>query len=123
MAANAIDSVSPILSLAEIDYRTSSSHGSPGYLTVADLTLQLRWHKKHGIRDLIPTKESSWGRREDKIMLLKSAVEKYNDLHASTVDHSRGEEEEEPEVTVQDLQDYNSEEYDSEEDYYASSRK
>ncbi|KAH7871431.1 uncharacterized protein C8R40DRAFT_1054680 [Lentinula edodes] len=118
-AAREIDAISPIQTVTELDFRTSLAVGSSGYLTVPEITKQLKWHKIHGVKEAITTVESKWGNRTEKLKLLHSCIEKFVDARASIVlSEGPREEEEDPEVTVQDLNDFDSDGYDSEEDYY-----
>ncbi|KAJ3754314.1 hypothetical protein EV360DRAFT_86941 [Lentinula raphanica] len=122
-AVQAIDNVTPILTLTSIDYLSSLPHGSREYLTVAELTKQLKWHKKNGIKGSVPTTESSWGKREDKIKLLRSAIEVYITSEQSVIDLGDNLEEGEhiediPDITPEDLEVFQENGYDSEEDYY-----
>ncbi|KAJ3852630.1 hypothetical protein EV368DRAFT_64750 [Lentinula lateritia] len=122
-AVRAVDAVKPILTLTELDYRASRTQGTSGYLPVSEITMQLKWHKQHGVKDAVPQTESTWGKCEEKRRLLRSAIEKYTDANASRcmgqpVEGTLSDEEEIPDVTVEELDGFNSERYDSEEDYY-----
>ncbi|KAJ3965351.1 hypothetical protein EV361DRAFT_810856 [Lentinula raphanica] len=118
-ATQAIDSITPILTLTAFDYLASLPHGSKEYLTVADLTKQLKWHKKNGIQGSVPLTESSWGKREDKLKLLRSAIEKYITSDASNSSIPNEEEHEDiPDITPEDLEVFQENGYDSEEEYY-----
>ncbi|KAJ4501707.1 hypothetical protein C8R41DRAFT_928430 [Lentinula lateritia] len=122
-AAKAVDAITPILALTELDYRVSRAQGTAGYFPVPEITLQLKWHKQHGVKDAVPQTESAWGKREEKMRLLRSAIEKYADANASRcmgepVEGRLSNEEEILDVTVEELDGFDSECYDSEEDYY-----
>ncbi|KAJ3859528.1 hypothetical protein EV359DRAFT_86306, partial [Lentinula novae-zelandiae] len=102
-AARKIDVISPIQMVTKLDFRTSWAVGLSGYLTVPEIMKQLKWHKIHGVKEAITTVESK----------------KFVDARASIVlSEGPREEEEDPKVTVQDLNDFDSDGYDSEEDYY-----
>ncbi|KAJ3747077.1 hypothetical protein DFH05DRAFT_1457516 [Lentinula detonsa] len=88
-AEEEINAVTPILTITELESRLQK--GSSRYLTVADLTLQLKWHRMHGPLNSIPN-------------LGNSAVDDVEEDH--------------PDITVKDLEDYMDKSYDSEEDYY-----
>ncbi|KAE9392032.1 hypothetical protein BT96DRAFT_1000732 [Gymnopus androsaceus JB14] len=113
-----VDTTSPILTITEFDFRVSRPIRSEGYRAMADIIKQLRWHKANSVKGFIPTAENQWGnRQEDKLKLLRTAIEKLIEAKAS-VPPSTEEEEEDPEVTVQDLEAFDSDGYDSKEDYY-----
>ncbi|KAJ3973309.1 hypothetical protein EV361DRAFT_843701 [Lentinula raphanica] len=122
-AVRAIDDITPILAITTLDYRASRPQGTQDYLKVDEITKQLKWHKRNGAKDVVPAAESSWGKREDKLILLKSAIEKYN-LAQHELLQSRGSIEttiddgDLPEVTIDDLEAFCDNGYDSEEDYY-----
>ncbi|KAF9017490.1 hypothetical protein BDP27DRAFT_1440481 [Rhodocollybia butyracea] len=116
-----IDVIVPILTITELDFRVSKAAQSDGYFTVADITKQLKWHKVHGVKGAIPMVETQWGtRREDKIKILRAAIDMFVDSQASNVptEVDPNKDEPDPEVTVQDLEDFDSNGYDSEADYY-----
>ncbi|KAJ3740020.1 hypothetical protein EV360DRAFT_58005 [Lentinula raphanica] len=118
--ARDIDAIVPILTVTELDFRVSSPVGSSAYITVGDITKQLKWHKSHGIKDAISTTESKWGNRANKVALLRTCIDKYVAARVSADPSqisSQGDEED-PEVTAQDLAEFNSDCYDSEDDYY-----
>ncbi|KAH7871962.1 uncharacterized protein C8R40DRAFT_1053615 [Lentinula edodes] len=119
-ARNAVDAVRPIFALTEIDYRASRAQGTTGYFSVPEITMQLKWHKQHGIKGAVPQVESSWGKRDEKVQLLRAAVEEYNSAHASesTEEPEDLAEETIPDITVEALDEFDSDGYDSEEEYY-----
>ncbi|KAJ4477651.1 hypothetical protein C8J55DRAFT_515169 [Lentinula edodes] len=115
-ARNAVDAVRPIFALTEIDYRASRAQGTTGYFSVPEITMQLKWHKQHGIKGAVPRVESSWGKRDEKVQLLRAAVEEYNSAHAS---QSTEEPEDLAEETIPEaLDEFDSDGHDSEEEYY-----
>ena len=119
-AAREIDAVSPILAVTELDFRATKPKGSDGYLTVAELTKQLKWHKVHGIKEALPTAEKNWGNRGEKVELLHTVIERYIEARGfgGSTEKASEEPEEDPEVSAQDLEDFDSDGYNSEEDYY-----
>jgi hypothetical protein len=71
--------------------------------------------------DAVPKVENQWGtKREDKIKILQFAIEKFIEAKTSDNVPTEGFEQEEidPEVTVWDLEEFDSNGYNSEEDYY-----
>ncbi|KAJ3847622.1 hypothetical protein EV368DRAFT_50851 [Lentinula lateritia] len=119
-AAREIDAISPIQTVTELDFRVSLPVGSNGYLNVSDITKQLKWHKVYGAKDAITTVESKWGKRPQKLILLRSCIEMLVHARASvsSEESTSVEEEDDLEITVQDLEEFDSDGYDSEEDYY-----
>lgn len=110
----------PILTITDLDFCVSKAARSEGYFTVAEITKQLKWHKLYGVKDAVPTVENQWGtKREHKIQLLHSTIEKFIEAKASVPGSMEGfeEVEEDPEVTAQDLQAFDSDGYNCEEDY------
>ncbi|KAJ3774381.1 hypothetical protein FB446DRAFT_639948 [Lentinula raphanica] len=117
--AREIDAITPILTLTELDFHVSSPVGSSTYIAVSDLTKQLRWHKVHGVGGAITTAESKWGNRAAKITLLHACIEKFITAHTENNDsQDHLEDERDPEVSAQDLEEFDSDGYDSEADYY-----
>ncbi|KAK7466058.1 hypothetical protein VKT23_004782 [Stygiomarasmius scandens] len=121
-AEQAVNDTIPILTLMEFDYRSSLATRSAGYLLVKDIDLQLKWHLKNGVPGIVPVLIKDWGSHwEDKLKLLRTVIEKY-------VENGKGNEvasneeisdnEDDVEVTVQDLVEFELDGYDSEEDYY-----
>ncbi|KAJ3965434.1 hypothetical protein EV361DRAFT_1019676 [Lentinula raphanica] len=119
-AIQAIDNINPILTLTAFDYSASLPPGSKEYLTVAEITKQLKWHKKNGNKGSVPLTESSWGKREDKLKLLRSAIEDYiASGNVGPVVEEEGEHVEDiPDIRTQDLEVFQEDGYDSEDDYY-----
>ncbi|KAJ3966005.1 hypothetical protein EV361DRAFT_954476 [Lentinula raphanica] len=122
-AIQVIDDTIPILTLTSFDYLSSQPQGSKDYLNIAELTKQLKWHKKNGVKDSVLPTESSWGKRDNKLQLLRTAIMKYIEcaegLQKEQADISReGENEELPDITPEDLEACDEGGYDSEEDYY-----
>jgi hypothetical protein len=58
--------------------------------------MQLKWHQKHGVPGAVPAVMKKWGSRHEDVL----------------------EDEEDIEVTAKDLEEFDSDEYDSEEEYY-----
>ncbi|KAE9385516.1 hypothetical protein BT96DRAFT_840599 [Gymnopus androsaceus JB14] len=119
-AAEAVNRTTPILTLTELEYRSSCSLGSTGYMKVDEINLQLKWHQEHGAKGAVPR---LGGNRNDKLRILQEAVEKFIEAHISEHPNvpelgEAGEEDDIPDVTVEDLDGFDSEGYDSEEDYY-----
>ncbi|THV05863.1 hypothetical protein K435DRAFT_744526 [Dendrothele bispora CBS 962.96] len=118
---DAIDAVEPLLTITDFDHACSLPVRSNGYLTVAALDMQLKWHQKNGVPGTVPKNKSGWGKgRDGKIQLLRTVIDKYIEWKNSTLtessnDVSEDEIDMEFEVTVDDL---NKEGYDSEEEYY-----
>ncbi|KAJ3845161.1 hypothetical protein F5878DRAFT_571952 [Lentinula raphanica] len=122
-AIQAIDSITPILTLTAFDYHASLPQGSKEYLTVGELTKQLKWHKKNGREGCVPSVESSWGRREDKLKLLRSVIEEHVTHEASQTGLRDIPEEGEPnegvpDITPEDLECFQEDGYNSEEEFY-----
>ncbi|KAJ3858573.1 hypothetical protein EV359DRAFT_87525 [Lentinula novae-zelandiae] len=99
-AAREIDAISPIQTVTELDFCVLLPVGSNRYLNVSDIMKQLKWHKVHGAKDAITTVE----------MHARASV--LSEESTSVV------EEDDLEITVQDLEEFDSDGYDSEEDYY-----
>ncbi|THU79225.1 hypothetical protein K435DRAFT_698291 [Dendrothele bispora CBS 962.96] len=115
--SDAIDAVSPLTTITDLNHACSLGTRSDGYLTVNALEMHLKWHQKHGAPDAVPKQKKDWGKtRMDKIEMLRTAIDKYIDLknlgkfRTNVEDDS---ETEDVEVTVEDLDGY-----DSEADYY-----
>jgi len=116
-AADELARHQPFLTLTEFDFVCSIPPRGQGYLSVELLTKELKWHWEFGISECIPKQMSQWGNRSDKITLVRVAIERYLALKESGGTTGPSDEdnyEPEKEVTVEDL-----EEYDSEEEYYS----
>ncbi|KAJ3772068.1 hypothetical protein FB446DRAFT_704117 [Lentinula raphanica] len=122
-ATREIDEITPILATTTLEYRASRPKGSKDYLNIAEITKQLKWHKRNGAKDVIPAAENSWGKREEKLTLLKVAIDQYNLSQSESLQGEGGSagteiEEDLPEVTVDDLETFEEDGYNSEELYY-----
>ncbi|KAJ3755786.1 hypothetical protein EV360DRAFT_85587 [Lentinula raphanica] len=122
-ASQAIDNIIPILTLTTFGYLSSLPQGSKEYLSVGELMKQLKWHKKNGRKGSVPLVESSWGKREDKIKLLRSVIEEHITHEASQTGlrdiPEEGEPNEEiPNITPEDLECFQEDGYNSEEEFY-----
>ncbi|KAG5647074.1 hypothetical protein DXG03_001444 [Asterophora parasitica] len=58
-AADALAKVKPLLTITELEDACSLPRGSAGYVTVADLDLQLNWHVKYGAVTAQTSKKSA----------------------------------------------------------------
>ncbi|KAJ3845663.1 hypothetical protein EV368DRAFT_90322 [Lentinula lateritia] len=94
------------------------TQGTTNYSPVSEITIKPKWYKQHGVKATVPQTESTWGKYKEKIRLLRSAIEKYADANASQymgkpVEGRLSNEEEIPDVTVEELDGFDSEGYDT----------
>ncbi|KAJ3758726.1 hypothetical protein EV360DRAFT_70070 [Lentinula raphanica] len=122
-AIQVVNNVTPILTLTSFDYLASLTHRSKEYLTIAELTKQLKWHKKNDIQGPVPITESSWEKQEVKVKLLRFAIEVY--IMSKRLIPGLGDIPEEekhmediPDITAKYLETFQENRYDSEEEYY-----
>ncbi|KAJ3804129.1 hypothetical protein F5876DRAFT_83723 [Lentinula aff. lateritia] len=99
-AACKIDVIPPIQTVTKLNFRISLPVGLNRHLNVFDIMKQLKWHKIYGAKGAITTVEiharaSAWSEES-------TLVKEEDDL----------------EITVQDLEEFDSDGYDLEEDYY-----
>ncbi|KAJ3983364.1 hypothetical protein F5890DRAFT_1413898, partial [Lentinula detonsa] len=79
-AEEEINAVTPILNITELESRLQK--GSSKYLTVTNLTLQLKWHRMHSPLNSIPNLGS---KRDEKISFLRVAINRHIDSRASSI--------------------------------------
>jgi hypothetical protein len=116
-----INRVHPVLSSDELDFLLSEPRGSASYVSVQKLNMQLKWQKRYGVKEVVTGSVDSWGNRDAKIALLRTAISACNTAgitgnNLNNFIHNLNEEEEQeldPEVTLEDL-----DAYESEDDYY-----
>ncbi|KAJ4471188.1 hypothetical protein C8R41DRAFT_905573 [Lentinula lateritia] len=46
----------------DLERREKQAQGTAGYFPVPEITLQLKWHKQHGVKDAVPQTESAWAK-------------------------------------------------------------
>ena len=112
-AIDEVNRVSPILTIDELDFRLGEPRASELYMSVAKLDMQLKWQRMYGVKGIVTGSIDSWGKREAKIDLLRTAISCCNEMGITADNFGQQLMEEEEgsdlEITVEDLEAYNSE--------------
>ncbi|KAJ8080896.1 hypothetical protein PM082_017731 [Marasmius tenuissimus] len=116
-AIDELNRVSPILTVGELNFHIQEPRSSELYLSVAKLDMQLKWQWMYGVKGVVSGSIDSWGKREAKIDLLRAAIVQCNQKEITVENYTQRfeaeEEESNVEITIEDL-----EAYDSERDYF-----